>query len=203
MTKATKALDVGFTVGFGLLAVVVVSVSSPTSAGVSESQMTHETVTVTAIDRPKRQVTLKNPEGESKTVDVPQEVKAYDTLKVGDRIDLDYYESVAVSLAPKGTKPSVETSSGVDRGPVGSAMGTHTTTISAEILAVDAKANKITIKGPSGGSQTIAVQNPDVQKKLPMLKVGQVVQLTYTEAVAASIRKPETAPAPNRNTNMQ
>ena len=70
-------------------------------------------------------------------------------------------------------------------------------------MSVDAKANKITIKGPNGGTQTIAVQNPEVQKKLPMLKVGQVVQLTYTEAVAASIRKPETAPAPNKNTNMQ
>src|SRR6185369_14182600 len=106
MTKSarTRAMDIAFTVGFGLLAVMVVSVSTPTSAGVSESQMTHETVTVTAIDRPKRQVTLKNSDGESKVVDVPKEVRAYETLKVGDKIDIDYYESLAVKLAPKGTK---------------------------------------------------------------------------------------------------
>jgi hypothetical protein len=184
-------MDIAFTVGFGLLAVMVVSVSTPTSAGVTESQMTHETVTVTAIDRPKRQATLKNSEGESKVVDVPKEVKAYDTLKVGDKIDIDYYESLAVKLAPKGTKPAVETSSGLERGEVGTATGGRETTISAVITAIDAKANKITIKGPSGAPQTIAVQNPEVQKKLPMLKVGDVVQLTYTQALAASIRKPE------------
>jgi hypothetical protein len=199
MTKSARALDVAFTVGFGLLAVMVVSVSTPTSAGVSESQMTHETVTVTAIDRPNRRVTLKNSEGESKTVDVPTEVRAFETLKVGDRIDIDYYESLAVQLAPKGTKPAVQTNTGLERGPVGTATGTRETTISAEIVAVDAKANKLTIKGPNGGTQTIAVSNPEVQKKLPMLKVGQVVQLTYTEALAASIRKPEASPQPQRN----
>ena len=33
---------------------------------------------------------------------VPADVKAYDTLKVGDRIDIDYQESIAVSILPPG-----------------------------------------------------------------------------------------------------
>jgi hypothetical protein len=48
-------------------------------------------------------------------------------------------------------------------------------------------ANKVTFKGPRG-VRTVEVQDPSLQAKLPSLKPGQVVQLTYTEAMAASIQ---------------
>ena len=197
MTKSSRMLDIAFAVGFGLLAVAAVGVSRPsTAAPVSEGQMTHETVTITSIDREKRTVTLKNPDGETKVVQVPVEMKNFDTVKVGDKIDLDYYESVAVKILPKGAKPSMsQTSSGTQVAPGGgTATGTRETTVAAEIVSIDPKANKITFKGPQGGIRTVSVSDPEVQKKLPMLKVGQVVQLTYSEAMAASIRKPEAAP---------
>jgi hypothetical protein len=61
-------------------------------------------------------------------------------------------------------------------------------TASAVIVAVDPDNNTITFKGPKGNVQTVTVSDPDVQQKLQNLKPGQVVQLTYTEAMAASIR---------------
>jgi len=131
---------------------------------------------------------LQNADGEKKTVKVPPEVKAYDTLKVGDRIDIDYQESIAVSLAPAGSKPTMtqRTSGGKMEG---GGMGTaRETTVSAEVVSVDVAANKVTFKGPKGQIKTVTVADPQMQKKLPDLKPGHVVQFTYTEAMAASIR---------------
>src|SRR5262249_4187590 len=58
-------------------------------------RMSSETVVVSGIDRSKRTVTLTNSDGERETMDVPSDVKAFDTLKVGDHVDIDYYESMA------------------------------------------------------------------------------------------------------------
>ena len=157
----------------------------------SMERIKQETVIVTAIDRSTRMVTLQNAEGEKKTVKVPPDVKAYDTLKVGDRIDIDYQESLALSILPPGSKPAMTERSAASRmGEHGSspAMAGREMTMSAEIVSVDAAANKITLKGPKGQIKTVTVADPQLQKKLPSLKAGQVVQLTYTEAMAASIR---------------
>jgi L-ascorbate metabolism protein UlaG (beta-lactamase superfamily) len=72
-------------------------------------------------------------------------------------------------------------------GEMGTAGGAREVTASAEIISVDAAANKVTFKGPRG-VRTVIVQDPALQSKLPSLKPGQVVQLTYTEAMAASIQ---------------
>jgi hypothetical protein len=163
--------------------------SKATRSGPAAERTTSETVIVTGIDRSNRTVGLQNAEGEKRTVKVPADVKAYDTLKVGDRIDIDYYEAIAVSMLPPGTKPSMsEKTSGSRMGEGGTATVGRETSISAEVTSVDAANNKVSFKGPKGQVRTVTVQDPTMQKKLPGLKPGQVVQFTYTEAVAASIR---------------
>jgi hypothetical protein len=157
----------------------------------SVERIKQETVIVTGIDRSARVVTLQNAEGEKKSVKVPLEVKAYDTLKVGDRIDIDYQEALALSILPPGSKPAMSeraTAGRMGEHGAGPAMGGREMTMSAEVVSVDAAANKITLKGPKGQIKTVTVADPQLQKKLPSLKAGQVVQLTYTEAMAASIR---------------
>ena len=99
---------------------------------------------------------------------MPPEVKAYDTLKVGDRIDIDYQESVAVSMLPPGSKPTMtERSSGGPHGRRRDGMGSREMTVSAEVVSVDAAANKVTFKGPKGQIRTVTVADPQMQKKLP------------------------------------
>ena len=149
---------------------------------------THETMVVTGIDRSTRNVILQNADGEKRTVKVPTDVKAFDTLKVGDRVDIDYYEAMAVALAPPGSKPSMTERTGSSRMAEGGRMAGRETTITAEVVSVDVAANKVTFKGPQGNIRTVLVNDPSLQKKLPNLKPGHVVQFTYTEAVAASIR---------------
>src|SRR6185295_17011391 len=54
----------------------------------------------------------------------------------------------------------------------------------ATVTAVDPKAKTIDLKGPRGNTVTIDVQNPDQFK---VVKLGDEVKVTYTEAVAVSI----------------
>jgi len=159
--------------------------TSPTSA----ERMTSETFVVSGIDRGKRTVTLTNADGDRNTMNVPSDVKAYETLKVGDRVDVDYRESIGVSLAPTGSKPSItERTSGTHMSGGKPGTATRETTISAEVVTVDVPNNKVTFVGPKGNHKTVTVADPAIQKKLPNLTPGQVVQFTYTEAIAASIR---------------
>lgn len=162
--------------------------ASPSAAGgESAAELVHATAMVTAIDRSARTVTLKKEDGEEAVVNVPADVKAFDRLKVGDRVDIDYYESLAVSLMPPGSKPTI--SERTRRSATGAGgMVAKETTVSAQVMSVDPAANKVTFKGPRGKMKTITVQDPALQQKLPGLKPGQVVQFTYTEATAAAIR---------------
>jgi hypothetical protein len=121
---------------------------------------------------------------------VPADVKAFDTLKVGDHVDVEYYQSLAVALAPPGSKAGrTERMSGSRMGEgTGKATANKETTVMAEVISVDVPSNKVVFKGPKGDRRTVTVSDPALQKKLPNLKPGQVVQFTYTEQVAASIR---------------
>lgn len=61
-----------------------------------------ETVDVMAeiksIDKKKRTVTLKLPDGKNITTKVDKSVKAFDTLKVGDSVNARYTEATAISV---------------------------------------------------------------------------------------------------------
>ena len=51
---------------------------------------------------------------------------------------------------------------------------------------IDKKARTVTVKGPQGGTETIKAKDP---KNLEGLKVGDMVELTYTQALAISLDK--------------
>jgi Cu/Ag efflux protein CusF len=149
----------------------------------TKTETTHATVAVTAIDKNARKLTVKGSDGEKTDIQVPADVKEFDKLKVGSKIDIDYTESIAISMAPKGTKPNAMERVATVPGAVGREV-----TATAEIIKVDPAANKVTLKGPGGKHTTVTVQDPGLQAKLPSLKKGQVVMFQYTEAVATAIQ---------------
>src|SRR5258707_809203 len=59
----------------------------------AKSATVHMSGTVTAIDKSSRVVTLKTDSGDKRSIQVPDEVKAFDRLKTGDKVDVDYIES--------------------------------------------------------------------------------------------------------------
>jgi hypothetical protein len=54
--------------------------------------------TIKAINKKKRTLTLKGPDGKKFTTKVDKSVKAFDTLKVGDSIHARYTEAIAISV---------------------------------------------------------------------------------------------------------
>jgi len=151
-----------------------------------KTDITHASVVVAAIDKGARKLTIKMPDGEKAQIQVPTDVHEFDKLKVGDKIDVDYMQSVALGFLPAGTKPSM-----TEREAAGPGMAGRQMSVSAEVIKVDAASNQVTFKGPKGTHRIVTVQDPELQARLPNLKPGQVVVLQYTEAVATAIQVPE------------
>jgi hypothetical protein len=196
MTSRTRRIGTMLALAGGLLTLAVWSNLSQAQSGSppGTARRMHETVVVSGIDRTLRTVTLANAEGDSRTVGVPPDMKAFDTLKVGDHVDVDYYESIGIALMPAGAKASMTetTTGGRTAEPGGAAIGRQITA-TVEVVGVDEVMNRVTFKGPKGNMRTVTVYDPAMQKKLTTLQPGQMVQLTYREAIAAAI-KPTVSP---------
>jgi Cu/Ag efflux protein CusF len=191
-----KGLLVGFA-GAGVLALALAA--SPALAAdpapstdmggalktAEKTELTHASATVSAIDKSGRKVTIKAQDGTKTVIKVPTDMKEFDKLKVGDKIEIDYMESIALSMLPPGTKPSVTERTATAPGAAGRELS-----VSAEIVSIDAANNKVTLKGPKGRQMTVNVSDPDLQARVANMKPGQVVQLSYTEAVATAIQPP-------------
>jgi hypothetical protein len=180
----------------GLLAVAIWShrsqAQSPMPA--ATARRVHETVVVSAIDLTTRTVTLMNAEGEARTVGVPPDMRSFDTLKVGDHVDVDYSEAIGLALMPAGSKASMsETATSARTGEPGVAAVGRQVTATVEVVGVDEVMNKVTFKGPKGNVRTVTITDPAIQKKLTTLQPGQMVQIIYREAMAAAI-KPTISP---------
>ena len=146
---------------------------------------------VTKIDAATRTVTLKNNDGETTIVAGP-EVKNFAEIKVGDRFDVVYEMAVAIELVkvknPGVTGEQVTTSTAT--APQGDKPGmitTNTVTATANVEAIDAAKNIVSLKGPQGNIVKVKVQNPDLMKDIA---VNDQVKVVYTEAIAAVVSAP-------------
>jgi hypothetical protein len=191
MSSRTGRIGVVIALAGGLLTLAVWSKLSQAQSATppATARRLHETVVVSAIDRTSRTVTLVNAEGDSRTVGVPADMSSFDTLKVGDHVDVDYDESVGVALMPAGAKARMTetTTGGRTAEPGGAAVGRQIMA-TVEVIGVDEVMNRVTFKGPKGNVRTVTVYDPTMQKKLTSLEPGQMVQITYREAIAASIK---------------
>lgn len=146
--------------------------------------------TVKAIDPATRAVTLQGPKGEV-TVHVSPEVKNFSNLKVGDVVNVSYYESVAAQIAkgnkklsdpaaatfaygsPKGMRPS---------GGVGASL-----TATVKIEAIDLGTNTVAFRGDDGQVHIVEVRSPNMREFIRTLKPGDHVNVTFTDSVAVEV----------------
>jgi Cu/Ag efflux protein CusF len=152
------------------------------------------TATVQNVDTANRRLMLKDAEGDSMTVQVPEDVKL-EAIKKGDRINVDYYESMVVSMkkAEKGAKPSMkETTAQVrEPGQLPAGVAARQINATAVIEEVDKANNEVTIKGPKGNMETIKVTDPAMKEELTKLKKGDMLTVSYMEAIAITVEPPE------------
>ena len=174
-------------------AVAVTAAQSPTPkppvqapAPVMASATATLTATIQAIDSKDRMVTLKHTDGTLDNIYCGPEVKRFSELKVGDTVTFTYHEAVIASIAAPGATPR-EPTTAVVRGAGEKPAGIVAQKMSAlvTVLAIDHKVPSITIEKQDGGKMSFKVENP---KNIEGVKVGDKVQITYTQAIAVSVK---------------
>jgi hypothetical protein len=157
------------------------------------------TAQVVTIDNATRTVTLKGPKGNIVDVVAGDDVKNFAQIKVGDLVVVNFVQSLSLELQKTrsgasgiSTREAAVTAKPGER--PAAAAGQEITAI-AKVTAVDKKAKTITLKGPRGNVVALDVQNPDQFK---VVKVGDEVLVTYTEAVAISVEPASKKTAPKK-----
>jgi hypothetical protein len=151
---------------------------------------------VVAIDKATRTVTLKGPQGKVVDIVAGDEVKNFDQIKLGDFVVARYVQALTLELRKTKVKAGEPTvTEGAARAKPGerpAVAGAREVTAIADVIGVDAKKSTITLKGPRGNVVTLNVQNPDQFK---VVKKGDQVEVTYTEALALSVEPAPKKPA--------
>jgi len=194
MKKTIELLGaVALALAFAVPALAQDPKAAPGKIGTSEVVMAK--ATVEAVDPAARTVTLKGPRGKTFTVSVDDKVGNLSSLKVGDEVVAKYYEAIAFELKKPGEAvPGKSVKEGVAPaagGPAGPGVGGRQVTVVATIEAIDLKKGTVTLKGPEGKSVDVTARDP---KNLKKVKVGDLVEITYTEALAISVEPASKAP---------
>lgn len=144
------------------------------------------------INAEKREITLKGPEGDLVTLTAGEAVQRFDEIKVGDTVEAVYWTFLRaefreptveekanpiVVLAEAGRAPE-------DVDPAG-AVGAVVKAV-VKVVGINKEGRKVAIQGPRGNSMILPVEDDAV---LNNLKIGEVVIMTYAEAVALSLTK--------------
>jgi hypothetical protein len=150
---------------------------------------------VVAIEKKSRTISLKGPKGKVVDIVAGDDVKNFDQIKVGDFLMVRYVQSLALELqkAKSGMSgiSATDTVVKAEPGQRPAVAGGREVSAIAKVTAIDQKAKTMSLTGPRGNVVTLDVQNPDQFK---VVKMGDEVLVTYTEAVAVSI-EPAKKPA--------
>jgi hypothetical protein len=145
-----------------------------------------KTATITAINHTTRVVTLKDAQGNVEDVMCGSEIKRFDELKVGDTVTFSYHAAVAYQIVKPGEKSAPAAGTSMVRGqgakPSGAVTNQKKATVTVE--AIDAAAPSITVKTADGHKMTAQVED---KKNLEGLKVGDKVEVTFTEALMVTV----------------
>ena len=148
--------------------------------------------TITDIAKETREVTLKGANGELVTVTAGPEVKRFDEIAVGDIITFDYYTYLKAEFrkptAAEEAEPLV-IMEGEDKAPAGEAPAAAIGEMIKAVVTIEVLNRPqmfAVVEGPNGNYLTIPMQDAAFMEQL---HIGQVVILTYAEAIAVSLEK--------------
>jgi hypothetical protein len=146
---------------------------------------------IEAVDQANRTVRVKGPMGRVVTLKVDPQVKNFAQVKAGDEIVMKYAEAISVKLdkGSPGRSETVTTTAPVTA-PAGAKPGAavgQQTVIVANVQSVDAKRQEVLLQGPNGGYVEVKVKDPNLFRNV---KVGDSVQVTYTEALVIDVVTP-------------
>ncbi|MHC4712703.1 MAG: hypothetical protein ACYTAN_05435 [Planctomycetota bacterium] len=198
MEMRDKVMTIG---GLALLAAIVLQAgcqSSGEQAAPQPPDVRQEwvsaavTATVEKIDYETREVTLRGPRGRTVDIVADRRIERLNEIEAGDQVRATYY----VSLASEIRKPTEEEErapltvlEGAGKAPPGTspaAGGLRRIRAVVTVEGINRADETVTLKGPRGRYLTVRAADP---ARLDKVNVGDTVIITYTEALAVSLRK--------------
>jgi len=146
---------------------------------------------VTNIDRNNREMTLKGEEGNVFTITVDKNVDL-SLIDNGDEVNVELYRSLATDFHQP-TQQELENPLVITDQTIEAPKGTEP--VSGElrqiravikIIDIDKEDQIVTVMGPQGNEFELFVSDPS---KLNDLKEGESMTVTYSEALAVSVKK--------------
>ncbi len=148
--------------------------------------------TVTEIVKETRDITLRGTEGNLVTITAGEEVERFDEIEVGDVITFEYWKYLKAEFrkptAEEIAEPLVAAAEGV-KAPEGMDPGAVVGAVVKAVVSIEALNRPLmlaTVKGPRGNYLAIPMED---EVLITELNIGQVLILTYAEAVAVSLTK--------------
>ena len=147
------------------------------------------TVLIEAIDYKTRVVTFITEHGGPITTTVDEDAHNLDQIKVGDKINVDYVESISIEVvaAEEGSEPAVAELAAIARAEKGEqpAVGTIESQMVVTIVEeINLENNTFKLKEPDGEIREYTARNPE---NLKLADVGDAVIITTVEAVSFSL----------------
>ena len=142
-----------------------------------------------SVNKTKRTVKVVNADGDTVTVECGPRVKNFAQIKAKDVIKISYTEKLNVEVEGPGTAETTldTTLTTAKAGEKPKATASGTLKFKAEITAIDKTAGTVTIKDSEGHSTTFT---PRTKANIDKVKVGDILAITYTQALAVSVGKP-------------
>lgn len=186
-----KSLAAAFGAALATLVALPAGAQAPAGkAQVVDAGYTMLTATVVRVDLKTREVELRDEKGKTFKITVNEAVTNLDKVLPGDVVNATMTESIAYEVKKPGqaapgtvVKPG-ETSLKHGEKPKGVVGKVTTKTVT--VVAIDAKAQTIRFQAADGEARTIGVNDPS---RLVGVKVGDLVEITYTESMAFSVEK--------------
>jgi Cu/Ag efflux protein CusF len=152
------------------------------------AETTKGVATVQKIDAKTREVTLKREDGSTVTIVAGDEVRNFDQIRVGDVVETEIIEALAIAVEPASTKvlERREELSGyrAQPGERPGAKTTRTVEITAEVKAVDEKARTAVVKGPNRTVEITVADDVDLSN----VKVGDNVRVVFIESISIQVK---------------
>ncbi|ABK98029.1 hypothetical protein [Pelobacter propionicus] len=157
---------------------------------VKKERTTRITATVEAIDLDTRVVTLRDTKDNLFDITAGPQVTNLPQVKVGDQVEITYYQSIAVQVfkpgeAPQGSAATVATERLAKPGEKPSGIAGANVSITATVESISPQKTSVTLKLADGKYKVVKIEN---KKNLNNVKVGDEVVITATETLAVAVK---------------
>ncbi len=205
-TKNLRHLATAALLPLALLAITSCSSSAPKTADVQKStqvftepgvpggkmvQTYKSSVTVTAIDADKRELSVVSPNGAKATFKCGPRVINFDQIKVGDQIHATVTRELVVALCEPGDPEPADGGAVMvalpEQGEKPGAVMVGTKEVTATLQSMDETEREATLLFPDGSTQTYSVR-PDID--MTKVKLGQQVTIRTTDSIAVLVEDP-------------